>query len=306
MNAAPDWWLHLSFQYYAWRIATALLGRLPLRVCYAIATAAGTVAFEFWPRGRRNTLRNFRRVLRCAPPSEVRRVAHASLVNYCKYLVDFIRFPAMDAAALRTACHGDEQFAQLDAALARGRGVIFVPMHFGNWDMGAGAAAARGYRPAVVVESFADPRLDRMVFAARERLGVDVLRMERLGPSLIRRLKANGVVALLIDRPQTGQGVVIDFFGSPIEVPSGPARLALRTGATVIPVAFPRIDPDRSDVAVLAEFLVPGPASGDATAAVQQLTQLIVSAHERFIHRYPEQWYMFREMWPRKTQDRQV
>ena len=291
----------MSFQYHAWRAATVILGRLPLRLSYGIASVLGVLAFEFWPRGRRNTLRNFGRVLPDAPAVEVRRVARASLVNYCKYLVDFMRFPGMDAAALRAACHGDAAFAQLDSALARGRGVIFVPMHFGNWDVGAGAAAARGYHPAVVVESFADPRLDQMVFAAREQLGVEALRMERLGPSLLRRLKDNGVVALLIDRPQPGEGVVVDFFGARTEVPSGPARLALRTGATVAPVAFPRIDGRKVDVAVLAEFIIPEPRTGDSAAGIQRLTQQIVAAHERFIRRYPEQWYMFREMWPHTT-----
>jgi KDO2-lipid IV(A) lauroyltransferase len=91
----------------------------------------------------------------------------------------------------------------------------------------------------------------------------------------------------------------VDFFGAPVEVPAGPARLALATGATVIPAAFPRIDRRSNAISVMAEFIVPGEVTEGEPEPVVALTQAIMRAHERFIHAYPEQWYMFREMWPR-------
>ncbi|MGE5595553.1 MAG: lysophospholipid acyltransferase family protein [Hyphomicrobiales bacterium] len=288
-------------QYRLWRVVTLVVSRLPPRVSYFVAFVVGTIGFYLWPRGRRAMLRNYSRVLHGAPPREVRRTARASLVNYCRYLADFVRFPSLSPQQLRARCHGEDSFAALDRALADGCGAIIVCMHFGNWDLGAGAAAARGYRLSVVAETFDDPRLDRMVVGARERLGMRVIPMEKAGPSLVRTLRENGLLALLIDRPVPGEGVPVRFFGETIEVPAGPARLALRTGARVVPTAFVRARPYGDEVHTLTDFDICYEPTGDEAKDVRELTQAIVSAHERFIRGHPEQWYMFREMWPREA-----
>jgi len=284
-------------QYRFWLIVSWLGRRLPQRASYWVAGAIGVAGYYLWPRGRRALHRNYARVLNGHSERHMRRVARASLINYCRYLADFIRFPSLSPQQLLARCHGDESFAALDRALQRGKGAIIVCMHFGNWDLGAGAAAARGYPLTVVAESFRDPRLDALIVGARERLGMQVIRMEKAGPSLIRALRQNGLLALLIDRPVPGEGVAVEFFGETIEVPAGPARLALRTGAAVVPTAFVRRSPGRDDVQTLTDFTISFAPSGDEARDIRDLTQAIVAAHERFIRSHPEQWYMFREMW---------
>jgi KDO2-lipid IV(A) lauroyltransferase len=222
-----------------------------------------------------------------------------SLINYCRYLADFVRFPSLSREEIVSLVTGRESFAQLDSALADGRGAIIVCMHFGNWDIGAGAAAARGYPLSVVAETFSDPRLDRMVLDSRERLGMLVIKMEKAGPSMLRTLKHNGLLALLIDRPVPGQGVRVKFFGEDVEVPAGPARLALRSGAAVVPTAFARKDEGGIAVQTLTDFSAMPQPTGDEDEDIRQITQAIMRAHEQFIRQYPEQWYMFRELWPR-------
>jgi len=285
-------------QYRLWQLATALGRRLPLRLSYGIARAAGSSAYYLWPRGRRSMARNYARVMPWASRREVRRIARRSLVNYCCYLIDFIRFPSLAPADFIADVAGEESFHALDAALARGKGVIVVCMHFGNWDLGAGATAARGYPLTVVAETFADPRLNKMVVDSRQRLGMAVVKMERAGPSLLRALKQNGILALLIDRPIAGDGVKVQFFGEEVEVPAGPARLALRSGAIVVPTAFPRLKRASLAVSTLADFEIMPAETGNKPADIQRLTQAIMDSHERFVRAYPDQWYMFREMWP--------
>jgi lauroyl/myristoyl acyltransferase len=280
---------------------TAVVSRLPLRVAYAVAATLGFAGYYVWPPGRRAMTRNYRRVLRGAPSDEVNRVARASLVNYFRYLADFVRFPSLSPEALRSAVEGADAFAALDRALERGKGAVVVCMHFGNWDLGAGAAAARGYSLTAVVEKFEDDRLDAMVVDSRRRLGMNVVKMEKAGPSLIRALRRNGLLALLIDRPVPGDGVKVRFFGEEVEVPAGPARLALMTGAKVVPAAFVRLDGRRQDVRTLADFSIDYRPTGDTAADVRNLTQAIMDVHEGYIRRYPEQWYMFREMWPNRS-----
>jgi lauroyl/myristoyl acyltransferase len=91
--------------------------------------------------------------------------------------------------------------------------------------------------------------------------------------------------------------VKVRFFGEELEVPAGPARLALLTGASVVPTAFVRLDPKRQEVRTLADFSIDYLPSGNAADDVRNLTQAIMDIHEGYIRRYPEQWYQFREMW---------
>ena len=286
-----------TVQYGAWRTASAVVGRLSLRASYAAAFAIGTIGYYCWPSGRRAMNANYRRVLATASRAEQRRAARRSLVNYCKYLADFIRFPRLAPPTLISWVEGESRFAALNAVLEHGNGAVVVCMHFGNWDIGAGAAAARGYPVTVVTETFGDPRLDAMVQGSRSRLGMKIVPMEKAGPSLLRTLKQNGLLALLIDRPTPGEGVRVEFFGEEVEVPAGPARLALRSGAAVVPTAFARIDPRRAEVTTLCDFTIATEPTGNRDRDVQTLTQAIMHSHERFIRQYPDQWYMFRPMW---------
>lgn len=278
-----------------------MIRRLPVRVSYAVAFAMGSAAYYCWPRARRAMRGNYRRVMPGSPRRERDRVARRSLVNYCKYLADFIRFPSIPPGRLVQDVEGQSRFDALSRVLERGKGAVIVCMHFGNWDLGAGAAAARGYPLTVVAETFADPRLDAMVMGARTRLGMKIVKMEKAGPSLLRALKQNGLLALLIDRPTPGDGVRVTFFGEEVEVPAGPARLALRTGATVVPTAFARVDPHGPEVTTLCDFELETERTGDDERDIRVLTQAIMNSHERFIRQYPDQWYMFRPMWAART-----
>lgn len=288
--------LGASAQYWAWRAVSATVGRLPLSVSYGVATIVGTAGYYLWPRGRRAMHMNYRHVLPGASRDDVRHVARQSLVNYCKYLADFVRFPRLQPGVAVALVDGGTAFESLDRVLEDGKGAVIVCMHFGNWDLGAAVTAAKGYRPMVVAETFADRRLDAMVLGARERLGMRIVKMEKIGPSLVRALKENGLVALLIDQPRGGDGVRVQFFGGEIAVPAGPARIALRSGAKVIPTAFARVEPGKPNVVTLCDFGVELPHSGNREHDIQELTQAIVASHEAFIRRYPDQWYMFRPM----------
>jgi KDO2-lipid IV(A) lauroyltransferase len=284
--------------YWAWRIAVFVLRALPARLGYVLADACGWIAFEAWPRGRRNTLRNFRRVEDDGTAAERRRLARASLQGYCRYLVEFARLPKLEPGERERMCREVEPFERL-REVARGRGAIIVPMHFGNWDAGAVAAITRGFELAVVADRFGDSRLDDLVFGARERLGMRIVPAGRPSPSIARTLRRGGLVALLIDRPELGTGVIVPFFGADVEVPRGPARLALRTDAALVPVAFPRLGKGSPEVGVLADFSIRVERTGDGEVDETRLTAALMASHERFIRCYPEQWYMFREMWPR-------
>lgn len=282
--------------YWAFRVAARALCLLPQRVGYALGRGGGIAAFYLWRGGRRRCIRNMLHVTG-GDAARARACARSSFAHYGCYLVDFLRFERMTAQDVRRRFQFDG-WPLVDAARA-GNGIVFVTLHFGNWDVAAAALAEHGLPVSVLAERFGNARLDRAVVQARERLGMQVVPADRMGPGILRALQRDDVVALLIDVPQPGGGVGVEvaFFGGTIVVPDGPARIALRAGAPIVAATAPRLGPwsdcYRGEVEVVA--FTP---SGDREQDARALTQATMHALEDMVRRAPEQWYIFRSLWP--------
>ena len=279
--------------YWGFRIASLLARLVPLRVGYACGYAAGILAYYGWRGGRRRCVRNMLRVVD-GDEAAARRSARSSFGHYGIYLIDFLRFGTLPRAEMRDRLVFDN-WEGLDGALT-GNGLVFVTIHFGVWDLGAVALSEHGYRISVIADTFADPRLNELVIGSRERLGMQVLPSERLGPRLLRSLRRNEIVAALIDVPQPGRGVEVEFFGGTIAVPDGIARVALRMQASVVAATLPRLA-TWSDQATAELARVEYAPTGDLERDVHGLTQAIFVALEPMVRRRPEQWYIFRSLW---------
>jgi KDO2-lipid IV(A) lauroyltransferase len=277
--------------YWAFRLAAALAKAAPLPVAYRAAALCGVAVFYAWPGGRRRCIANMRRVVGDARAAAV---AKRSFANYAVYLVDFLRFDAMTAEEVRSRVAFDG-WAELNSYRA-GSGAVLVTMHFGNWDLGAAAVADHGIPISVVADTFHEARLNDLVLGARRHLGMEILAAERMGPSVLRALRSENVVALLIDVPPPGGEVEVEFFGGRIAVPDGMARIALRAGARVVAVTMPREHARSPRVRGDVEP-VPFEPSGDAERDVQSLTQATMRVLEQMVRRNPEQWYVFRALW---------
>jgi KDO2-lipid IV(A) lauroyltransferase len=284
------------FVYLLWRVMSFIGQRLPLRLAYVIASFLGDCAYYAWRQGRSCTEANMARVLNTRDRRAVSRAARHSFRNYLKYLVDFMRFPRFSSQEVQDRVIYDG-WHYLDQALERGKGVILVTTHFGNWDLGAAAVAARGYRLNVIAESFSYRPLNEQIQGARSRLGMTIIPLERAGASMIRALRRNELLALLIDRPSPGNGVTVNFFGEPATVPAGPAPLALRTGAKVNPVVLARAKGFSDRVLGLLDPTIEFEPTGDEARDIATLTGRIMASLERMMSSYPEQWYMFRRLW---------
>src|SRR5262249_27701656 len=200
--------------------------------------------------------------------------------------------PTMDhrAAANRVHVTGNEN---VEAALAAGRGAVLALPHSGNWDM-AGVWLVQTHGTFTTVAGRLKPEsLYPRFIGYRESLGFEVLPLsggERPPfEVLCERLRDNRVVCLMAERDLTRTGVEVDFFGEPTRMPAGPAKLAIETGAALLPVhtwfenngwgfqIYPELDW----------------ASGDVGAIIQALA-------ERFacnIAAHPADWHMLQPQW---------
>jgi len=188
----------------------------------------------------------------------------------------------------------------LDELLARGRGVVFVTGHLGNWELMARGLAALGYPINTIGQRSYDPRFTRMIARFREQGRVRTL--WRGEPELMDKMAAvlrrGEIMGLLIDQDTDVPGVFVDFFGRPAWTPIAPALLARKTGAPLVVGANHRLAGDAGYRVRIAEIALS--AAPDRQRALAADTQAISHWLEARIREHPEQWVWLHRRW--KTQ----
>ncbi len=285
--------------YWLFRLTILLMRPLPLRAGYWVAENVAVVCYlTIFPRHRRALRANLARVLESDDAAHIETVARRSFRNFGKYVVDFIHYPSMTREEVLRRLRFD-RYDELDAAATSGRGIIIATIHFGTWDVGAAALAARGYRVNAIAERFAYAPMNELVQGSRARLGMTVMSSSRAGPSAFRALRRGEMLALLIDVASEGERAVrVDFFGAPALVSSAAARLALRTNAWVVPAVVVRGPGDDLEIRPSLDFSLRDFApTGNEAADVAELTRLTLRALEAPIRQHPDQWFIFQPLW---------
>jgi len=277
-----------------------LLGRpLPPKVGYFLARIIADICYVFFFGKRRALKAAMARVLDTDDEAAISLAARSSFRNFGKYVIDFIHFLDSTPEEVRRRIVFDEELDRINALMAEKKGVIFITLHYGNWDMGAAGLSAYGFPVNVIAETFPHPSMNTLIQSSRRHLGMKVTPMEKVGPSIIRALRRGEILALLIDVPEPGGTVPVKFFGSQTEVPVGPARLALRSGAFPMPAIVQRVRGEEETLRPVIDFDLHFEPSGDEDDDVRRLTQAIMSSLERLIRTDPNQWFIFHDMWNR-------
>lgn len=216
--------------------------------------------------------------------------------SYARYWAESFRLPGMGCDEL-TAGMREDGYAPIAAALDAGTGCILALPHLGGWEWGAfWMTTCMGLPVSAVVEPVEPPELAQWFVGLREELGMEVIPLgPDSGAAVASALKRNRVIALVCDRDVAGGGIEVDFFGERTTLPAGPATLALRTGAPLIPTAIyfegdhhlgvtrPALDTSRH---------------GKLREDVARITQDIAHELEILIRRAPEQWHLLQPNWP--------
>ena len=266
---------------------------LPAGLLYAIADPFALLAYLLLSRHRRELKRNLQVIV---GEREAAATARRVFRNFARYIIDFYQLPALgkEALARRVDFH---RWRDLDEALDENKGTIFVTLHLGQAELGAGALSAYGHPINVIAETFEYAPMNNFLQNLRRALGMKIIPARSAKPGVLRCLNRGEALGLMFDAVEPGGGIIVDFLGQPAEVSAAPARIAVRTGARILPGIVSRQDSDTTRFLTEIDFEFQSEMTGDEEADVLSLTQAIARSLEPMVRAHPDQWFAFRPVW---------
>ncbi len=282
-------------RYLLVRTALAIVSALPLGLARWLGAGFGRFAFAVAGGERRKALKSLARAFPEKSDAERHALARASFRHLGMAAFEVGATASMDAQLEHLVHWSAEDRGVLDAALARGKGVVFVSGHVGNWELLARRVARAGYPSQSIAKETTDPRLTVLVERFRARGGVRSIwrGQEGAARAMLRALKSGEILGLLIDQDTQVQSLFVPFFGELAATPRAAADLALRTGAAVV-VGFCQREGEGYRLWMEE---VPWRAGEDREADALALTAALSQRIEAAIRRAPEQWVWMHQRW---------
>jgi phosphatidylinositol dimannoside acyltransferase len=281
----------------AYRGAYAIAQVLPSSVIDVLAP--GVAGLAAWRPGDQRAMveRHQRRVDPGLGGAELQRRVREVFRSYGRYYGESFRLPTIGAEELDRGL-SREGFEHVEESLARGVGPILLLPHLGSWEWCAyWLTRVRKVPVTAVVERVEPPALFDWFVEFRERIGMEIVPLgPDAGRSIVRAIKEPHVIALLCDRDIAGGGTEVTFFGERTTLPSGPAVLALRTGAPLIPTGV--YDQGGGRHHAVLRPPIPAERRGSFRDDVARITQAMADELEGLIRRAPEQWHLLQPNWP--------
>lgn len=279
--------------------ASWLARRLPLSTLRTLADDCAAIVMALFRKRQRLADANIAATFPDMPPRERAAIRRASVVNICRTMVELLKLPAMSQEELARLVRCEDLPMIRD--LLNTRGVLIVTAHYGNWEW-AGARLGDALPLTVIARDAPHDVTASHINAARASHGMRVIGREDLR-RMISVLKNKEILAILPDQHALQGGILTSFLGRPAWSFTGPALLAARTGAAVVPFFCVRQPDGTFDCEVGSPLDLQ--ASGDRDADVIANTQIILDAISDGIRRHPEQWLWLHDRWKMKRADQQ-
>lgn len=281
----------------AWALKTLARGvaALPLGVATALARGAGWLLANVL-RVRRATV--MEALERCFPEksdAERRAIYAGTCRHQALNLMELMRFAGGRDAELagQVDLHGEEI---VKAARERGRGVLILIAHYGNYDlMGLYASKLFGYPVTIITKTLKNQQINDLWWDLRRKAGVNEIPSHNAYRACVRALKKNDVVGFMLDQNRpAGQGVFVDFFGRPASTTPGLAFMSAQTQAPVVPVFMRRTSDGRHRLEVRPLLEPPTDRREDT---LRSFTAACTKIIEDEVRTHPEQWLWFHKRW---------
>ena len=288
--------LHQALEFALAWLFIHVLRALPRRMARAFGVAIAAIAFVSLGRLRRVGRRNLEMAFPALPAAKREEILRQEYRHLGWLLAEFCQMSTytQEYASRFIRYQGLEHYL---AARDRGKGVFVLTGHLGAWELSSFYHSLAGYPMGMVIRRLDNALVDAMVNAIRCQHGNRVLHKDEFARGLLTAMRAGETVGILMDtnmRPP--QGVFVEFFGRQACTASGLARVALRTGAAVLP-GFMVWEPAENKYVLHFGPELAFTRSGDAEADALAATQVCAAATEEWIRRYPDQWLWIHRRW---------
>ncbi|MBI3015875.1 MAG: lysophospholipid acyltransferase family protein [Candidatus Tectomicrobia bacterium] len=276
--------------------------RLPLRPALVLGAGLGLLAFRLMGRRRQIAVDNVHQALGAqVTPQEEKRIVRESYKNLGRTLMEFCRIPRLNSNNL-TRLVEIEGLEKVVQALAKGRGVVLITAHFGNWELMPPATALRGYPLRVIVRPMDWAPLDMVVSEIRSMHGTKLISKWQGMSDILSTLRQGEAIGILMDQNTVArEGVFVDFLGRPASTTIGVALAAIRTGAPVLPAHIVRLGKGKHRMFIGDE--IPVITTGDLHRDIETNTARFSQALESFIRAHPDHWLWLHQRWKTQPSD---
>ncbi len=272
---------------------------LPRPVGPAVFAALGAAAGRLRVRDRRRAADNLAAAFPRMPAPVREATVRAMYRALGRNAWEFLALEGAPPEAVRARVARVDGAEHVEAARAAGRGFVAVTGHIGCWELMAAYFAATGLDVSVVARRLRIERLNRRLVAIRASVGVRTLDRDAGARPMIEALRRGGALGVLIDQHTRVAGAYVPFFGRPAHTPTAVARLAMLTGAPIVPMANYRLRDGRYAIRVLPPIEA-RPVRGDRRRRhdeVVRVTAACSAALEELVRHDPTQWVWFHDRW---------
>ncbi|NQT34229.1 lysophospholipid acyltransferase family protein [bacterium] len=267
---------------------------MPLRLARGVAAILSLILTHVIGLRKKVALDNLQHAFPEKDERELKRIYAHCWRHFLYVGAEMARLPRMNDRLIERWIDLSQQSILKDE-LEKGKGVIVVSGHFGNWEWMGGAMSKIGFPVTYVVTSQTNQLVERWMNRMRESVGIEIVHRRNAVRGVLSALKRNRAVAILCDQDAAEAGVFTSFFGRLASTPRGPALFSLKTGVPIVFTAAPRHRSGK--YRIVFEKMNPENLTGDRENDEYNIMQMITSRMEAEIREYPEQWLWLHRRW---------
>lgn len=284
-----------KIEYFFFRILYFIIRLFPFRTVQRMGSAFGWFIYTVVGLRKKLVLDNLRHAFPEKSNEEIQAIAVGSYRNLFTAYFEILSLETLTQEYIRKSVSFPEA-QKITDLLKRGKGLIILTGHFGNWELCALAVSVIvPERYTIVVQKQRNPYVNDFMSRMRSRFGSKLVVMERALRKSLRALSDNESVALIADQSGPESGIYADFFGRPASTHQGPAVFQLRSGAPMILVMLIREGLEKFRIEL--EEIDTRALTGTSEEKLQEITRRHVAALEQYVRRYPEQWLWMHKRW---------
>jgi KDO2-lipid IV(A) lauroyltransferase len=273
-----------------------IMGALPRPLARAIGIGLAQVVYLLHVRLRQVGMRNLAIAFPEKTEAERVRILRGEFASLGRQLAEVCHFPEYTLENVDDVVVYDG-FENFERAQARGKGVLLFAGHFGGWELSSFVLSMHGHWMHVLMRGMDNEYLGQLILHYRTMHGNKAVDKDDFVRGLLSAMRKNEVVGMLMDTNMTPpQGIFVDFFGVRACTAAGPARIALKTDAAVVPT-FTIWDEKLGKYRLRFDPAVELVRTGDLEADINANTQKLTSVIEDYVRKYPEQWLWVHRRW---------